>query len=127
MFAPFCLHLVQRSLVCPRRCVRTFSSSSACYLRRHRNNSPVANHEKDGDPDDLLSAELPEFSDKNDEFLETLLEEEEEEVTEEREPSAHRNMLFSDWLEKIAQGFRDPQPRNWLGGKVVSVTFFVLL
>ena len=118
---PFCLRLVQRSLARPRRCVRTFSLSSTCFLRRHRSNSPVANHEQDGDLGDLLSAELPEFSDKN---LETFLEEEEEEVAEERVPSAYRpNMRFSDWLQEVAPGFREPQPRKWLGGEVVSVFF----
>ncbi|KIM61670.1 hypothetical protein SCLCIDRAFT_1179219, partial [Scleroderma citrinum Foug A] len=110
----------------PPRCVRKFSSST-CFLRRH--------NITDGD---LLSAELPEFSDNNDHLVYTVTPRGNCRRFDIRAIACNKaplwqnfaycqNMHFSHWLEEFVPGFRDPQPRHWLGGEVVNGAFLCVL
>lgn len=121
MFARVCLRrlAVQQLAYLPPRCVqRTFSSSSLRFLRRHRDRSRSVPGEPDGDSEDHLSAEFlkPLGEGQEEDLFGTEIEDEVTEVQgKEYRP---KPSTFWQWSEEVAPDFRDPKPRNWLGGDV---------
>ncbi|KAI6031367.1 eukaryotic mitochondrial regulator protein-domain-containing protein [Pisolithus microcarpus] len=96
MFARVCPRRLaaQQLAYLPRRCAqKTFSSSSTRFLRRHRSSEEQE--------EDLFGIEI------------------EDEVTQTQEGEYRpKSSTFWQWLEGVGPNFRDPKPRNWLGGDV---------
>lgn len=100
------------------RVSRVFSSSSVCLLRRHQGRSHSAT-QKQRDAEQSLSPELLESFGKEEEPEDFFSQVEQEESKETATPV----LTYWQWLEDVAPRFRDPKPRNWLGGDVVSLPF----
>ncbi|KIK30083.1 hypothetical protein PISMIDRAFT_87788 [Pisolithus microcarpus 441] len=121
MFARVCPRRLaaQQLAYLPRRCAqKTFSSSSTRFLRRHRSRSGSPSSEGDNDAENHLSAEFTKsLSEEQEEDLFGI--EIEDEVTQTREGEYKpKSSTFWQWLEGVGPNFRDPKPRNWLGGDV---------